>query len=74
MFLEKIEQLIAVLEKQELEVIELNWNWIQIDVAIQCAESCNFFVVSFCLQSPNGIVSPQLYAELFAAYLYKNDL
>lgn len=30
--------------------------------------------VLFCLQSPNGVVSAQLYAELFAAYLYKNDL
>uniref|UniRef100_A0A1Q3F911 Putative cop9 signalosome complex subunit 8 n=1 Tax=Culex tarsalis TaxID=7177 RepID=A0A1Q3F911_CULTA len=43
MFSEKIRQLTALLEKQELE-------------------------------APNGIVSIQLYSELFAAYLYQNDL
>uniref|UniRef100_U5EKJ7 Putative signalosome subunit 2 csn8 n=1 Tax=Corethrella appendiculata TaxID=1370023 RepID=U5EKJ7_9DIPT len=43
MFCEKIKQLTALLEKQELE-------------------------------SPNGIVSAVLYSELFAAYLYQNDL
>ncbi|CAD7078854.1 unnamed protein product [Hermetia illucens] len=43
MFAEKVQQLIQLLEKQELE-------------------------------AENGIVSPQLYLELFAAYLYQNDL
>lgn len=63
MFLEKIEQLIALLEKQELEVIVYN---------IKGNSNVNAF--RFHLQSTNGVVSLQLYSELFAAYLYKNDL
>lgn len=65
MFLEKIEQLIALLEKQELEVIVYN-------VKGNSNEKDNVFDLH--LQSTNGVVSLQLYSELFAAYLYKNDL
>lgn len=65
MFLEKIEQLIALLEKQELEVIVYN-------IKGNSNEKGNVFDLH--LQSTNGVVSLQLYSELFAAYLYKNDL
>lgn len=72
MFSEKIRQLTALLEKQELEV------------SLRCFRlliaRLYFFITSLVLcssfrnQAPNGIVSIQLYSELFAAYLYQNDL
>lgn len=70
MFSEKIDQLVAVLEKQELEVSIENFI-----VLIRGHRKKRTNDAAFSLfQAPNGVVSPQLYAELFAAYLYKNDL
>lgn len=51
-------------------------------LCIECVEnyrelwwfSCGSYYINTTFQAPNGVVSAQLYAELFAAYLYKNDL
>lgn len=61
MYSEKIEQLIEVLENQELDVTCL----------MICFSVWVFNILSFL---PQGGVSGQIYAELFAAYLYKGDL
>lgn len=65
---ENIDQLVSSLEKQELEVS-----------LIQCLShknqsydlNSNFPDLS---QSPAGIATVEVYSELFAAYLYQNEL
>lgn len=75
----KIEQLITVLENQELDVSTFDHEE-SLFSSIVSTFYFKFFNLSwtnflplFSFQSSNG-VSPQLYAELMAAYLYKNDL
>lgn len=64
MFSEKIEQRVYILEKQELEV-----NKFLRFLLIKFFNDFNFIVKA---GSP-GIPAP-VYAELFASYLYRNDL
>lgn len=75
----KIEQLITVLENQELDVSTFDrkeslFSSIESTFYLKMFNlSSTNFLPFFSFQSSNG-VSPQLYAELMAAYLYKNDL
>lgn len=75
----KIEQLITVLENQELDVSISTAKKVSLTQScLHCISNVSIllqpiFFHFFKFQSSSG-VSPQLYAELMAAYLYKNDL
>lgn len=59
MVTENIDALAENLEKQELEVERIKGY---------------FCLLIFSFQATNGVVTPHLYEQLLAIYLYRNDL